>query len=595
MNERLLKPGGPEEVADGERSGSAGLHAWLICISFYYPVFWTSMFLLYALPALFRVALLGHGLTFFELSFFYPIASSAPPVGSGGPVPIVSPPHGHALADTVLVVLVTALLLGIAARRHRFASGLAAAVLGHVALLRMYFFREAILPVLVASALFFAVLCLGLRGIVAGDTMLGYWGRVGRLLAALALPAAVLLALVSGGRSLRIPIRALAVLAPPVAASLLVSFRPRQATSRAPRIGWRTVGLGLATTLLLGAGVRWGGRAMNRAFERRRLAANQAALASIPAIPSDLPYPKLFFQRGVNFTAEFPDIYASEGARRILETLPGYGVNAIALVPYGWSARSSPLVRFAGSGSWESDEGLEEMSRVAHGRGMKVLLKPGLWVEGGYGGDLEFVSAEDQAKWFEQYGLFLDHYAHMAKRIHADLFSVGGEFPNLSPYEAEWRKLIARTRELYPGPLVYAANFGEEFENIKFWDALDYIGLQEYYPLPDDLSTEAIVQKVEAVERKFERPVIFTEAGFPSRRVPNREPWDDSSGKVSLDDQARCYEAVLRAFYDKPWFAGVYWWKVGTNGFGGPADGSHTPWGKPAMDVVKRWYTKGGR
>ena len=31
------------------------------------------------------------------------------------------------------------------------------------------------------------------------------------------------------------------------------------------------------------------------------------------------------------------------------------------------------------------------------------------------------------------------------------------------------------------------------------------------------------------------------------------------------------------------------------NGFGGPEDGSHTPWGKPAMDVVARWYLRGGR
>jgi hypothetical protein len=52
---------------------------------------------------------------------------------------------------------------------------------------------------------------------------------------------------------------------------------------------------------------------------------------------------------------------------------------------------------------------------------------------------------------------------------------------------------------------------------------------------------------------------------------------------------------IFKAFYAKPWFNGMYWWKVGTNGFGGPEDGSHTPWGKPAMDVVKRWYVNGGR
>ena len=39
----------------------------------------------------------------------------------------------------------------------------------------------------------------------------------------------------------------------------------------------------------------------------------------------------------------------------------------------------------------------------------------------------------------------------------------------------------------------------------------------------------------------------------------------------------------------------MYVWKVGTNGFGGLNDGSHTPWDKPAMQVLRRWYQKPGR
>jgi hypothetical protein len=49
---------------------------------------------------------------------------------------------------------------------------------------------------------------------------------------------------------------------------------------------------------------------------------------------------------------------------------------------------------------------------------------------------------------------------------------------------------------------------------------------------------------------------------------------------------------VLKAFWDKPWFYGAYWWKVGSNAFGGPLDRTHTPWGKPAMDIVAKWYRK---
>ena len=30
----------------------------------------------------------------------------------------------------------------------------------------------------------------------------------------------------------------------------------------------------------------------------------------------------------------------------------------------------------------------------------------------------------------------------------------------------------------------------------------------------------------------------------------------------------------------------MYWWKVGSNRFGGSQDGSHTPWRKPAMEML---------
>jgi hypothetical protein len=296
------------------------------------------------------------------------------------------------------------------------------------------------------------------------------------------------------------------------------------------------------------------------------------------------------FQKGVNFTAESHAGYSPETARPMLEQLRKYGVNSIAIVPYGFTRKGSPTVRFSGSGSMERDDDIQESTKVAHELGIRVFLKPQVWVRPGYPGDLEFPSAADRKAWFQQYTVFISHYAVLAQTIHADMFCVGVEFIKLSGYEAEWRKVIAQVRKLYSGPLVYAANFGPEFEQLKFWDALDYIGLNNYYPLPDDLNNSAVVATVEAVQKRFRRPVIFPEAGFSTYDAPHRQPWDETPRKLAPEQQAKCYDAVLRAFYNKPWFQGVYWWKVGTNGFGGTQDGSHTPWRKPAMDVIARWY-----
>lgn len=299
---------------------------------------------------------------------------------------------------------------------------------------------------------------------------------------------------------------------------------------------------------------------------------------------------RVSFQKGVNFTAERPDTYQSPAARQRLVNLRQYGVDAVALVPYGFTPRDQPIVRFGGRNIWETDEAIESLSAAARQAGMKVLLKPQIWVGRGFPGDLDFSTPLARGSWFSQYERFVEHYARLAARTHADLFCVGVEFVKLSTDETAWRRMIARARELYSGPLVYAATQGVEFESVRFWDALDYIGLNNYYPLPDDLSTKSVVAKVAAVQQRYNRPVIFPEAGFASLEAPHRAPWDETPRRLSMDDQARSYEAIFRGFYRQPWFHGMYWWKIGSNGYGGPQDGSHTPWGKPAMDVVKRWY-----
>lgn len=294
------------------------------------------------------------------------------------------------------------------------------------------------------------------------------------------------------------------------------------------------------------------------------------------------------FQKGVNFTAEGPGAYGSQEAARMLDRLAGYGVNVVALVPFGFERFGEPSIRFPGG--WESDELIARQAAMAHQRSMRVLLKPQIWIPHKFPGDLDFPLEKDRLQWFGEYRGFIDHYADLATRIDADLLCIGVEFVHLSHYENQWRKIIADVRQRYAGPLTYAANFGEDFEQARFWDALDYIGLNEYYPLPDDLSTTELVQKVEKVHRMFGKPVVFTEAGFQSRKGTHRAPWDKSLPEKSLDEQARCYETILNSFYEKPWIRGIYWWKVGTNGFGGPDDLSDTPWGKPAMEVVRKFY-----
>ena len=49
-------------------------------------------------------------------------------------------------------------------------------------------------------------------------------------------------------------------------------------------------------------------------------------------------------------------------------------------------------------------------------------------------------------------------------------------------YDRYWRELISDIRAVYAGPLSYAANF-DQFQEVGFWDALDVVGVNAYFPL----------------------------------------------------------------------------------------------------------------
>ncbi|MBX9604133.1 MAG: hypothetical protein K2X35_24230 [Bryobacteraceae bacterium] len=411
------------------------------------------------------------------------------------------------------------------------------------------------------------------------------WRRLAWLLAATVLPWA--------GIAMLLPRRSFGVLLftlpLPALAATVAAFRHRAGcASGDTRHPYRwSAAAAVLTALMAGlipqASARW--------QESQRAAWIEKGRRETSALPRRSPTVADRFHKGVNFTAEFPDTYVSDGARDTLRLLPSYGVNAIALVPYGFARANPPSVRMAGSRSWESDEGVEMMARLAHSIGMTVMLKPQLWIPGSWPANLD-PPGESRGEFYRQYALFVEHYAKLASRVDAEFLCIGVELAKLTPDEAEWRKLVALARSHYRGRITYGAAQGEDFENVNFWDAVDAIGISNYYPLPDSLDASSVVARIEAVQRKWGKPVVFVEAGFSSFENPHRQPWDETPRRVAPEDQAKAYQALLQAFWDKPWFQGVYWWKVGTNQRGGASDGSHSIWDKPAMQVMKSWYVQ---
>jgi len=324
-------------------------------------------------------------------------------------------------------------------------------------------------------------------------------------------------------------------------------------------------------------------------------------------IPTNATAPK---QRGVSWVAGRPVTAAD------FESLITNHVNWIVQTPFGWQpALDSPIIRLATDGNvyWgETDEGLRITAQLARAAGIHTLLKPHIWIMrgGGWRGEIEMKSDEDWDEWFNQYEKFILHYAKFAEENKIEALSIGTELHNtLKNHEKEWRNIITQIRKIYHGSLTYAANWYKEYEEVPFWDALDYIGIQAYFPLTDSDSDsesatldklkkgwERHLRAIERVHVKFDKPVIFTEIGYRSTPKAAREPWTwPARGKkdeVDLQLQKRCYQAFFETPWQKQWMQGVYFWKWFPNHprAGGESNDGFTPQNKPAEAVMRKWF-----
>ena len=163
--------------------------------------------------------------------------------------------------------------------------------------------------------------------------------------------------------------------------------------------------------------------------------------------------------------------------------------------------------------------------------------------------------------------------------------------------------MIAKVRSVYKGKLTYAANFHEEYEQIAFWDALDFIGIQAYFSLTTDKSHSVSelkkgwvlpIKSIERVHKKFMKPVLFTEIGYRSDTNAGIEPWvwpkEDSGAEISDACQANCYRAFFETVWKQPWMSGVYFWKWYPHGPRRMAQLDFTPQNKEAEKVLANGF-----
>ncbi|NAS32230.1 hypothetical protein GTQ40_14690 [Flavobacteriaceae bacterium R38] len=318
--------------------------------------------------------------------------------------------------------------------------------------------------------------------------------------------------------------------------------------------------------------------------------------------------PQLSNLKGFNFAHEGYSIYngyLSRKATQALEKQKEMGGNAIAIVPYSYLSNNNtpdyfPISNWPGS---ENDQGIIHSALEAKHLGMTTMLKPQVFVGNSWPGEIEMKSEDDWNIFFDHYYRWIRHYAFLAEIHQIDMLCMGVEFSVATlTHEHKWKEMFRKIKGFYQGLVTYAANWGEEFESVGFWDELDFIGLNSYYPLskkdnPTDeelkASFEVVKSKIEKVYKKFKKPIVFTEIGFRSMNMPWKNPYEDGDNSFNEEHQERCYRIIFEGLQDVSWCKGILWWKFPSFlEYRGIKNDAFTPNNKKAEATVKEWFLK---
>jgi hypothetical protein len=349
--------------------------------------------------------------------------------------------------------------------------------------------------------------------------------------------------------------------------------------------------------------------------------------------PKDVALPR-DFRRGISWWFEAA---GADGGAASFNDLAALGVDWVSI--HTWEPRQMALDApgFTPANDRFGLRDLDGLVRRAHAAGLRVLYKPHLEMRGfaprpeemailrgsdlaakrrlfdkirgegrvleGRHNEIEMRSEAEWRAWFRNYGEYILAHAGRAQAAGVDMFCVGRELDRtVRSRESDWRDLIRRIRGQYRGPLTYSANF-DTYHELGFWDALDFIGVSAYFhlsdaadPSPAELAAgwERALGPLGELSRRFERPVLLTEVGYPAIRGAARAPWREGPGPADAWLQSRLYEAALRAVSERPWIVGAFPWLWEGTREPPFRDPSYSIQGKPAAFTLARWYVGPG-
>lgn len=281
----------------------------------------------------------------------------------------------------------------------------------------------------------------------------------------------------------------------------------------------------------------------------------------------------------------------------------------VAVIPYGVTRKNTSTVDYNYKYQWwgERREGVIKTIKIAQKKGVKVMMKPHVWVSGeGWAGEFKCETEREWKIWENSYQDYILKFARIADSMNVELFCIGTEYRIAATKRPKfWKSLIDTVRTVYRNSLTYAANW-DNYQKISFWNELDYIGIDAYFPV-----TQTPKPSKETIKKGFEevsgyikklsdsckREVLFTEYGFRSIDYSTSGYYKYEADELSVNPklQADAYAAFFETFWEKNWVKGGFFWKyhfLSEDKLGGLKNKRYTPQFKPAQETIRKAYRK---
>ena len=314
------------------------------------------------------------------------------------------------------------------------------------------------------------------------------------------------------------------------------------------------------------------------------------------------------FMAGFDYIAFGPGEYNSSLGDAAFAHLADTHVSHIQVLVtwYMPSLNATAISPTAATPTWDD---LTHVVQSARARNITVIVKPHVDIlTGEWRGEIgsQYSTQEQWDAFFASYTAYMLAVASWAKDQGGGVwgFNVGTEYvgTTTAAHTGEWRAVIAAVRSAFNGTLWYGANWGAEPWNVQFWDDLDYIGVDAYYPVTrgDDYGNEsdiaahwaAVNANLTALALLWGKSIVYAELGYRSYAGAGVNPgaWVGDPAP-NAQAQLALWTGFFKYALPAPWLAGLFPWDWSASPFDGfVCDSGYSPNGKPAYALFQSEY-----